>query len=1248
MARPTFGSSSGRTSFAGGYPQAKAPRAGQLTVNQALSLAAALNKEKRRGFLSDILHGGMEGVSFAMRQLLRPSYGMAEGMRRALEGEGFDVGDYFKGFSRGVQLKTHTTFANVLDQEGILEGHGRLRGVAGFGLDVLTDPTLPLQIAATVATGGVGGAAILSGRLAMEGFAKAGATAAAKHLAAKEAVKVLEDAGEDFTARKGLAQMESYRLSKEARGEMLDSDELDQLTYFQTWAKQEEGRTLEKRLQARYNLPFTGKSIPLTPRTVKAPSLERTARGGGIIGAVPGMPRAATIVGKTFRHGFLEEDWAKPLLMSSHASERLFDRHVRVAQQTFSPYKDLGEDQIRHVLSTAEKNPHLVQGPGRVLNEEQLGIMVDRGQVTDREASFLRDWHKYWEYMRAEDKGHGVIYKKELGDKIYVPHIYMRDGGAIRRSDLAEAGYIKERRSDLTLDEIQDMVERGVAQARNWETNPIKLAGIRTRRAAQAQSRETLLRATRTMAGVPSRVPHLKAIAKIEQIVNHHEARAQKWEWVYDEKKIWSKRMNAIRRARIQHRKEIRTIGKRFGELRSTSKPKYTERAREGIRKESKIVEQHHDNLLKRQEMLEAGAVQVAMARRGMIPDDAVNTSLERLGVTRDEAENFLSTAGERDLTFNLDNPTAAGEETAAHRDLALNRWKQGVEDSRQTMLQGVRARYPEVLIQQQIRAMRRADERLEKGIRRAQAGVDDQLARGHREVSQAQKQIDRAMEILGNNPTIRNPNIPKGWIKLDRKIGGEQFHFSPEIHEAMTRVETVARNEADMEEFVSQYDKWMSRWKVAVTSVNPGYRVRNTLSDFWNMYIAGVPLWATVKYGAEASNLQIHVASLERRIAKGIAKGEQVTLTRSDKAALQTFMEAANHGILSGLFQGDIQMVGRMMRSGTVTKAFLEKGNVIAAMARVMQTMNRNVEDWGRLTHFLYRRRFEKLGAADSAAWVKKAHFDYSELTPVERDKFRKVLPFYTWTRKNIPYQITQMVARPGKYATFPKVIQTSNYLATGATDTPMAQENLMPEWADQRWAFRVPFFGSNAMMMPMIGATDLAKLEHPSDFVGMLAPPLRVPFELAIGKTMMGQDLRSKRRTPISGVGASIFGMIPGADVGTTSRVVQGKKVESPGAAQWVKYLAGQTPMSNFIINQQSPVAVERRSGTLTNLGYLAGVPIFQRDLEQEQVIAQLEHEDLMKQVMRKLRDQGSLPESEPQKPSAFQQKLLKALGG
>jgi hypothetical protein len=60
---------------------------------------------------------------------------------------------------------------------------------------------------------------------------------------------------------------------------------------------------------------------------------------------------------------------------------------------------------------------------------------------------------------------------------------------------------------------------------------------------------------------------------------------------------------------------------------------------------------------------------------------------------------------------------------------------------------------------------------------------------------------------------------------------------------------------------------------------------------------------------------------------------------------------------------------------------------------------------------------KFEDDLVLRSANSVKKYLFDYQDLSPFEQRVMKRFIPFYTWTRKNIPLQMETFITQPGKF---------------------------------------------------------------------------------------------------------------------------------------------------------------------------------------------------------------------------------------
>lgn len=364
---------------------------------------------------------------------------------------------------------------------------------------------------------------------------------------------------------------------------------------------------------------------------------------------------------------------------------------------------------------------------------------------------------------------------------------------------------------------------------------------------------------------------------------------------------------------------------------------------------------------------------------------------------------------------------------------------------------------------------------------------------------------------------------------------------------------------------------------------------------------------------------------------------------------------QLAHHGIYMGLFQGDVERVRRQL-AGKPSSAtqLIKEGHPLRGYARGMTTANIQRENWERLTHYLYRTEGQKLGPGEAAAIIRAAHFDYGDLTPTEQKLRRNLIPFYTWTRRNIPYQLSSLVQRPGKYAAFPLLRNESQYAAG-----PQPKGAIEPGFIANELGFRVPFGGKGNYYLPRIGPEDLMIPEHPiGRGLSSISPAISIPIELLTkrnletGAPIYGPDV-THPRSPISGFAASILKNIPGTNVGPTSRFVNGKKVTGPGANPLVTFALQQTPLTNLLASGESNIKkAQRGGGNKALLSELTGVSTYKPDQQALQSAAQAQFQQGYKQFLRGLRDANLVPEAKRKKQSASTKSISKlanvAFGG
>ena len=139
-----------------------------------------------------------------------------------------------------------------------------------------------------------------------------------------------------------------------------------------------------------------------------------------------------------------------------------------------------------------------------------------------------------------------------------------------------------------------------------------------------------------------------------------------------------------------------------------------------------------------------------------------------------------------------------------------------------------------------------------------------------------------------------------------------------------------------------------------------------------------------------------------------------------------------------------------------------------------------------------------------DSIARIAKTQFDYDELTQWERQWAKRFFPFYTWTRKNVPYQLKQLGAHPYKYN---RLLSAKRNLELGTEE-----EGGVPDYFLEPFGVRLPFGfrGATVYSAPDIPFQDLLRYDPfrkgpkqaIQNVLSMTTPIIKAPLEAAMGK--------------------------------------------------------------------------------------------------------------------------------------------------
>ena len=118
--------------------------------------------------------------------------------------------------------------------------------------------------------------------------------------------------------------------------------------------------------------------------------------------------------------------------------------------------------------------------------------------------------------------------------------------------------------------------------------------------------------------------------------------------------------------------------------------------------------------------------------------------------------------------------------------------------------------------------------------------------------------------------------------------------------------------------------------------------------------------------------------------------------------------------------------------------------------------------ENYVRLAAFIDgAKRYGLEDNGTAASYLTKAlQFDYADLSDTERNVLKNIIPFYTWTRRNLPLQFSALINNPGK---FNKLDYAKEELQSqfGAEGDDAYMNEMMPEWMREQMGFVTKFAG-------------------------------------------------------------------------------------------------------------------------------------------------------------------------------------------
>jgi len=355
---------------------------------------------------------------------------------------------------------------------------------------------------------------------------------------------------------------------------------------------------------------------------------------------------------------------------------------------------------------------------------------------------------------------------------------------------------------------------------------------------------------------------------------------------------------------------------------------------------------------------------------------------------------------------------------------------------------------------------------------------------------------------------------LPKGYRPLKDARGNDLPDtkgtlFPEDLAKQIESSHRILTNDQQINKFLKVWDGATNWWKMWSLGVRPDYYAKNTVGNIWNAYLGGLD--NPVRY-AEAANLQVKLAknNFKGEIAgisiqklydemtnRGVIGGGQLgggDIARKMESLVQpsifTSMGISNayQGVKTGIniMRKDITKAPDVLQAGA-KKVFDVTAGTENPLLQGGLKVSRAIEDNARIALFLDRIKkgddFEK-----AAKHVQKYLFDYGDISQLERGVFKRIMPFYTWSRKNIPLQLEALATKPEKV----NVINLANQNAQIAfnPDVPIPED--IPPYVKEQ----MPIFIGNkptgeAVSIPLANLLPFADLNIITNMFNKGNPP-------------------------------------------------------------------------------------------------------------------------------------------------------------
>lgn len=448
------------------------------------------------------------------------------------------------------------------------------------------------------------------------------------------------------------------------------------------------------------------------------------------------------------------------------------------------------------------------------------------------------------------------------------------------------------------------------------------------------------------------------------------------------------------------------------------------------------------------------------------------------------------------------------------------------------------------------------------------------------------EKTREKVLNLFGMDNVIQNGYVmpmvevrEKDIAGITEYLGNNALHvIDKDVFHTASRA-GLTQQIKDTGFIMDTFDK-VTRWlKVNTTSAMPGFHVRNKVGNLSQGYI---------NVGSEAIKPQNM-----KQASDVLAKKAGTIDLPNGKISYDEVRDAMNaYGLLdSGFFQTEFA-------DKVTDKSLSSKVNSIVNIFdtdnhfyyKTMSKVGNKVESGDRAVNFIAGLK-SGYSIEESAEMVNKHLFDYGDLSDFERNVMRRIIPFYTWTRKNIPLQYETLRDMPNYHR---NIYKATMAIGDQIPESERVDREYINDFA-KNW-IQMPGEVTNPdgvqepiMFNPNLPYGDLDHLfgllnpqEIGRELSSRVNPLMKVPYELATNRQIyFDQPIKaedydnSKRQHGLVQLSKDFINMS------------QGKELEEERIDPYLRYMHDQVPSWKNLGGFFEKEGSDRAMHTLNHLG-------------------------------------------------------------